>query len=1113
VGVDHIFQDSSGRRWLFAKIVLSTFAIAVALIFVCVVVGTVVSAHLPSLSLSSDLAPVVVNPLGDEPADIPIDTTTARRTLVFANTAFSHRQVFRQLPFVRSAFVEQKEARSIESLLLHLSQLDVVYPDWLHFANSDGEVEISVNAEAATLMKSAGVFIVPRIANVDARGEWFVQGLPRLFGDAQATDKFINVVVAALEDGQADGINLDIEGVREEDGELFVEWLRRIANGLQAHGFIVTVDVPVNEVAYDLKKIGEFADAVVLMTYDEHFDRGEAGPIASRDWFNTAVADALRSMPRDKLIVGIGAYAYDWSDDAKEASSLGIGEAMQLAARRDARIYTDPRAINNRFDYRDERGVGHHVWLLDAVSAWNQVVKLRHDRPRGLALWRAGLEEQSIWSFFGNDAKRPLDSRSLGTMPALRMVSFEGNGELLSVSDEPENGTRVLKLEDDFIVGTTIDRWPRGFQVERRGKLVPKQIALTFDDGPDPVWTPQILNILAEHGIRATFFVIGERGERYQKILWDEFATGHLIGNHTYLHPHLGEISNLRLKWEINATQRVVQAVTGHSTVLFRSPYDVDVEPTLAEQLYPLHQATQMGYLVVRAAVDSKDYEKPGSDRIVENVMTGLHDNDAHVIVFHDGGGDRQQTVAALKKLIPQLAAQGYQFVGIEDLLGLKTSALMPSITGVDRVFAFVTTGVIRLRVLLWKFLIGFFFFATSISVIRLATLGALLVRGRSGTQSEWRSSFNPDVRVLIPAHNEATVIARTLEAVLKSDYSRLHVTVIDDGSTDVTARIVEEFAGRDRRVHLVTQLACMGKAAALNRGFCETPEDYLVTIDADTIVYPHTVRKLVEPFSDPAIDAVCGNVRVGNVRNILTRFQHVEYVTSQNYDRRAFSSVNGISVVPGATGAWRRRKVLEIGGYSEHTLTEDTDLTLTLLARGGRIVYAPLAQSVTEAPETIGALFRQRYRWSFGSLQCLWKHRKRCGRGALGLIVLPNIFINQILFPVLAPLGDGLLGLSLLHHDVTPIAIGCAMFLGIDLVSCVVAFQLDGQNLRHASVIVIQRFFYRQFMYVVTFAAIFGALRGRRCGWNKLHRLGTCLLPTTPHRGRHVDLPTAFAA
>jgi cellulose synthase/poly-beta-1,6-N-acetylglucosamine synthase-like glycosyltransferase len=313
-------------------------------------------------------------------------------------------------------------------------------------------------------------------------------------------------------------------------------------------------------------------------------------------------------------------------------------------------------------------------------------------------------------------------------------------------------------------------------------------------------------------------------------------------------------------------------------------------------------------------------------------------------------------------------------------------------------------------------------------------------------------------------------------------------VVVVDDGSTDGTAEIVEAIATQDERVTLVRK-SNGGKADALNTGLRYVTTEVVVVVDADTIILTTTVARLVAPFADPGVDAVCGNVQVGNVRNFLTVVQDVEYVTCQNYDRRAFDALNCIGVVPGATGAWRIAAVRAVGGYSHDTLTEDADLTIAVLRNGGRIVYAPDAKSKTEVPETFGALYKQRFRWAYGTFQTLWKHRGAFGRGTLGWVGMPNHVVFQVLFPMLAPTGDAVLLYSVVTGRWGAVAWGYLMFIGMDLLGSGIALRLDGRSLWSLWVVLVQRFCHRQFMYFVTFSAALACVRGGRHGWNKLER------------------------
>jgi cellulose synthase/poly-beta-1,6-N-acetylglucosamine synthase-like glycosyltransferase len=400
---------------------------------------------------------------------------------------------------------------------------------------------------------------------------------------------------------------------------------------------------------------------------------------------------------------------------------------------------------------------------------------------------------------------------------------------------------------------------------------------------------------------------------------------------------------------------------------------------------------------------------------------------------------------------------------------------------------------------------IGFIFVAGILLVSgRALVIGLLALAEKLRPAPPENPDYKPSVTVLVPAYNEETVILDTIRSALASGYPKLEILVIDDGSTDHTAELVRDNYGRDPHVRLLLQ-PNRGKPTALNNGLAEATGEIIVSIDADTIVDADAIPLLVRHFADPKVGAAAGNVKVMNRNRWLTRWQALEYITSQNLEKRAFDLLNCIPVVPGAAGAWRADVLKSHGGFSGDTVAEDTDLTLTIRREGWKIVYDEDAIGRTEVPETVEALIRQRFRWTFGTMQAIWKHRDAVGKpryGTLGWVAIPNIFLFQILLPLVSPVIDllfllsiALWGLAQLRiarlpqlwtlQDVERSLIFFAIFMFIDLLTCVVAFALEkNEDWTLLAPLILQRFYYRQMMYVVLFRALREAVRGRPVGW-----------------------------
>jgi peptidoglycan/xylan/chitin deacetylase (PgdA/CDA1 family) len=374
--------------------------------------------------------------------------------------------------------------------------------------------------------------------------------------------------------------------------------------------------------------------------------------------------------------------------------------------------------------------------------------------------------------------------------------------------------------------------------VQRTGGANPKLLALTFDDGPDPKWTPQILAILEQYKVPGTFFVIGENGVANREILQRMVAAGMELGNHSYTHPNMANSTSTSINLELNATRRLIEAYTGRSIRLFRAPYFGDAEPTTADELVPAKIAQDHGYTVVGLHIDTEDWQTPGVQRILDEtfrqVAAATPDKTANVILLHDGGGDRAQTIMALPAIITGLRQRGYTFVPISTLAGLTHEQVMPPLAGYDLaavradVFAFTALDVI-LKVLNWTF-----FFAIALGVIRSVSLVILALLPGRRPAPEPEATFRPKVTVIIPCFNEEKVIESSVQRILQSTYPYLDVIVADDGSKDRTSAIVSEKFGDNPRVRLLT-LENGGKAAALNRALKDATGEIIVALDADT--------------------------------------------------------------------------------------------------------------------------------------------------------------------------------------------------------------------------------------------------------------------------------------
>ncbi|MFJ9035482.1 glycosyltransferase [Streptomyces sp. NPDC102406] len=635
-----------------------------------------------------------------------------------------------------------------------------------------------------------------------------------------------------------------------------------------------------------------------------------------------------------------------------------------------------------------------------------------------------------------------------------------------------------------------------------------RKLVLTFDDGPDPTWTPEVLDVLKKHHAHGVFFVTGTMASRYPGLVRRMVNEGHEVGLHTFNHPDLSYQTQNRIDWELSQNQLAIEGAAGIRTSLFRPPYS-SFSDAFDNTSWPVTEyIASRGYLTVVNNTDSEDWKRPGVEEIIRRATP--RDGKGAIVLMHDSGGDRSQTVAALDRFLPELQDRGYRFKNLTEALGMP-SAHTP-VTGVELwkgrawVYAVQASENITGVLVVGLAVIGVLVMSRFGLMLLLSALHARRVRRRGFA---WGPPVTEPVSVLVPAYNEAKCIENTVRSLMASEHP-IEVIVIDDGSGDGTARIVENL--RLPNVRVVRQLNA-GKPAALNRGLANARYDLVVMMDGDTVFEPATVRELVQPFGDPRVGAVAGNAKVGNRDSLIGAWQHIEYVMGFNLDRRMYDVLRCMPTIPGAVGAFRRSALARIGGMSDDTLAEDTDVTMALHRDGWRVVYAEKARAWTEAPESVQQLWSQRYRWSYGTMQAIWKHRRavveRGPSGRFGRVGLPLVSLFMVLAPLLAPLIDVFLLYGVVFGPTQKTVLAWLGVLAVQAVCAAYAFRLDKERMTHLISLPLQQILYRQLMYVVLLQSWITALTGGRLRWQKLRRTGALgAVPGSLPRQRTASVP-----
>jgi len=1127
-----IFYDAEKVRWRRTRRMLELSGAMLTLLLVYFFFTIIRTVELPS-SLLPDTRPVYHSIKKKLLKPVALREGRHKRVANIGNIPAAYDPL-------RAAFFVSWDPNSLASLKKHYKDIDLLMPEQLHAVTPDGAITV-VDYESNQTVQVSPMEALARLQqdklhqwmrsltppqelpmmgllnNYDGQ-VWRVKEMAELLANPASRSRLISDVTQYAVLAKQAGIVVDFEEVPDKSQANFREFIGQFAPSLHAVGLKLMIALPARDDAYDYEFFGKTTDAIILMNYDQHWLTSPPGPIAAQDWFTENLRQVLEVVPAQKIVMGVANYAYDWTETSKKeaphAEEFSIQEALLHAYESESEIEFDSDSLNPHYSYEDEQNHTHQVWLLDAVTAYNELRASERLGVQGTALWRLGSSDTSLWPIW--DTTRPDDTvrAKLAELPPGPDLILEGDGDIWHITDTPKQGRRSFTYEaaSDQITDENYEAYPLSYDIDQIGAAKNK-IVLSFDDGPDRQWTPKILDVLKQKKVPGIFFVIGEQANQAPDLLKREYNEGHEIGNHTFTHPKFDQIGRTEVQWQLNLTQRLIESTLGVKSLLFRPPYGIDHQPEYAEEVAQLPYPQELGYIIVGQKIDPDDWrmtddqkQRPAQE-IADDVLRQA--KNGNIVLLHDGGGEREQTVKALPLIIDELRSRGYEFVSVADLVGKKRADLMVPLSLRERLAARADGFIFS--IFQWsRFAIATIFILGIVLVSgRAVIVGLLAILEKLRPDTAKLSEPPPGVTVLIPAHNEESVIVQTVQSVLLSDLEDIHVIVVDDGSKDRTLELLQSNFGRNVHVQIIHQ-SNRGKAAALNNAMSHALTEIVVTIDADTEIEPNAIRKLLRHFSNPKVGAVAGNVKVGNRSRWLTRWQALEYVTSQNMEKRAFDLLNCITVVPGALGAWRKQAIEAAGGITADTVAEDADLTIAIRRLGWRITYDEEAIAWTEAPETPGQLIRQRFRWTFGTLQSFWKHGETVFRpkyGTLGFIALPNIFIFQIALPLVSPILDLLFlgslllwGLAGLHITQIPhlwtsadMQRSVVFFLGfliIDVLTCVVAFALE----RHEDwtllvPVLLQRFYYRQLMYIVLFRSVKEAVSGRPVGWKGVEK------------------------
>ncbi|MCI6619181.1 MAG: glycosyl hydrolase family 18 protein, partial [Prevotella sp.] len=578
---------------------------------------------------------------------------------------------------IRAAFYVSWDPMSFASLKTALGSLNLVIPEWYFINPATASVETHIDAKGYQLLKHSGIPVMPMLSNA-WHGSFNAKGIGRILHDRVLRAQLVSSMLSACMKHGFVGINIDIEDLDETNNDAFTAFVKELSLAFHDHGLLVTQDIAPGNEDYDVKELAKYNDYLLLMAYDEHNVLSDAGPVSSQQWIDRTVGLIAEQVPPEKVILGLAAYGYDWNEKADNNQSIGFNDAMSVADDTHSQIDFDEDTYSLGYAYKDNSGQLHQVFFNDAATNFNTMRFGSEYRLAGFGVWRLGSEDRRLWSFYNKDLTRTGAARlrvgDLEVLHGSRYANYLGEGEVMDIINTPHDGNAHIDMDNEnlLIARETYTKIPTSYDLRKYGSCGKKDLLLTFDDGPDRQWTPAILKTLRHYGVHAAFFMVGLQMERNLPVVRDVFEEGHLIGNHTFTHRNVATNTPQRTYMELRLTRMLIETCTGHSTILFRAPYNADSDPSGSEELIPLAEARKQNFINVGEAVDPNDWQ-PGvtADEIFRRVVKSVEHGEGHIILLHDAGGDtRKATVDALPRIISYFQQHGYRFITLEQYLG-----------------------------------------------------------------------------------------------------------------------------------------------------------------------------------------------------------------------------------------------------------------------------------------------------------------------------------------------------------------------------------------------------------------------------------------------------------